>query len=309
MPRSVRIEPSVYLGVPGALNTLPWPRGGINAGVQHPVFDFMAGSGTHRVSTLVSAARTYTLNWLALHQTNFDLISPFWTGHMGPGPFCFIDPTRPNLLTLNQSSAASATGSGADMVSNFGPAAANFNTAFIRRFGAPSSIKWQPNVTGSGTAILSFPPVYQRWPGIPVVPGREYTWQFWIIYDSVDTSINSNARVVWLKADGTTIRTDNGATLGTSTGWQYGFLGGPGAPMLAPANAAYALPSVCLDIATLASQAIVYIDQPNFEMTSKLEDWAPGTGVWPVMPMSLPEDIAFDAWFRTAPTLVLQEVK
>lgn len=308
MPRSVKVDPPVFFGLPGQYVEVPWPKSGMTAGPDRQTFDFVTGSGSHRVSNLIGTSRAYSLNWIALHQSTFDLLNQFAVGQNGPGPYVLIDPSRPNLLTGNQSAACSLWYAGNDFKPSFGSVAANRVTTYIKRQFAPRSAAWTPAVTGSGTATLDFPTLYSGWAGIPIVPEKHYCWQFWGINDAANTGVHYWAQVKWLSSTGAVLRTDVGTTF-TGAAWNYATLGGPITPMLAPANAAYALPELACNIADLTSTSVLYLDVPVFEQADHFNDWAPGTGVLPVQILGLNEDMSFDALFRVSPTLTLREIK
>lgn len=99
----------IYLGRPGALITIPHPRGGIKTTPDRPSAVFRTGSGNARVGRALRAARQYILSYDRLYYSSFADLEQFQLGHAGPGPFIFIDQSRTNRLTVNQSGTTSLT--------------------------------------------------------------------------------------------------------------------------------------------------------------------------------------------------------
>lgn len=306
MPRSVRIDPKVYFGTPGNYVELPWPRGGVSAPADRATSDFLTGSGSHRISSLIGVSRAWTLNWLNLHQSSFELINQFYLGMNGVGPWVFIDPSRPNLLTPNQSAATSVWNANNDFTSFSGTIVSNRTATFIRRQFGTRSIQWKPGIAGSGATTINLLPQYSLWPGFPVVPGRAYCWQYWGMTDG--GAYGQTAQLRWYNAAGTQIRLDISPSV-SSVGWNRLVIGGDPLPVYAPPNAAFARPEVALDLATITTASTYYVDMPNFEQSERMNEWAPGTGILPVKITGWTEDLPFDAYFRSAPTLSIREVK
>lgn len=284
---------------------MPWPRGGADAPVDRPIYDFVSGSGNHRVSSLVGTSRVYTLNWNLLHQSTFDQINQFYLGLAGAGPFAYIDPSRPNLLSLNQASACSAWNDTTDFgLPGTGTLSANkVQTNIFRQFGG-RSLRWL--FASATSASFTLPNPYAGWFGYPVIPGKPYAFSFYATPDGiVDTSISCGAKISWLKADGTTISSTATANSTTTSGSWKPYL----ASAVAPALAAYVLPSVTVDGTTTAAGGSLYLDAFQLEQDSVQNDWAPGTGLNPVSILSLNEGMPADALMRISPSLVLRETK
>lgn len=308
MVRSERQVPSVYFGRPGALVTLPWPRGDLARSYEKQTFDFVTGTGQHHVSSSPQGSRAYTVTWNALHQDNYSLIEQYWTGMMGLGPWVFIDPSSPNLLLPNQASATNnlydttglATSTGA---ANMGVILSSGDAANIHRPGATRNIRWQFVAAAAGSPTLVFGPPYRNWFGIPVVVGLSYTWSFWAKPDGVvDSAITTSARIQWLDKDGGQLSESTGGDF-TPSGWLR-FV----CTATAPANAVYARPVALTTSATITTGASVYIDEPMLEQDTVVNNWAPGTGLRAVEIVGLQETVPFEARMRRDLPLTLREL-
>lgn len=102
----------VYFGRPGALITIPHPRGGVDAHPDRPSSTFRTGTGGARVGRALRSRRQYVLSWDRLWYSTYVDLEGFHHGHHGPGPFALIDQSRINRLTVNQSGTSSLTNDG-----------------------------------------------------------------------------------------------------------------------------------------------------------------------------------------------------
>lgn len=305
--RGYRTDAPVYFGLPGQLISMPSPRGGMAAPVDREVFDFESGSGGHRISTLVGTSRSYALTWAALHQSTFDKINAYWVGAMGPGPFCIIDPSRPNLLTVNQAAATAQWNDATDFTLggvNHGTLSSNKTTTQIHRTYGVRSLQWLFSGSLAATCIVSMSSPYALWPGVPVLPSVSYTFAFWCKPDGVvDSSITAGATITWYDVTGGVISTSTLAGVAV-TAWTQKVL-----TATAPSTAAYGLPAITVTSSTVTSGGSLYVDELVYEQDSVANEWAPGTGVYPVGITNWTEAVPFDALFRVSPVLSLREVK
>ena len=305
MPRASRNYPSVYFGRPGALVTLPYPRGDIDKPYARPVFDFETGGGEHIVSSMVSGSREFTLTWNALHVDNFSLLEQFWTGQMGRGPWVFIDPTQTNLLRQNQSSATNLYRTTKHFsVNNLGTLQSNNLTAHIHRTGATRSLRWLwSTAPGATFPVLTLTPAYRSWYGVPVVPGQSYTFSSWMKPDgTVETNITCAMKLTWVDATGAQVSESSGGD-NSITGWNRQYVSG-----VAPAGSVYAKPIWVVTGSSVLAGGSLYIDEILMEQDSVLNNWAPGTGLRPVAITSLTDTAPFDGRFRRGVVMTLQEL-
>jgi hypothetical protein len=309
MVRSQRIQPNMYFGRPGALTTIPWPRGDIDKPYDRQTFDFVTGTGQHMVSSAAAGSRAYSLAWNALHVDNFSLLEQYWNGSIGVGPWALIDPSATNLLLPNQ---ASATNNFCDTTGwkTVGGAAAdgtilsNSSTSFIHRTAATRSIRWQFTVGASTTPQLAPTAPYRNWFGIPVVPSLAYAWSLWARPDGVvDSSITMAAKIQWMDAAGATLSTSTGGDVVVAAAMTKLTV-----TAVTPAGAAYALPYLNATGSTITTTASIYADEFLFEQDSVFNTWAPGTGVRAVDILALTETSPFDARWRKGATMTVREL-
>jgi hypothetical protein len=308
MARSERQVPSVYFGRPGALVTLPWPRGDLGKPYERLTSDFVTGTGQHAVQQGPLGSRSYAVNWNALHQDTYSLIEQYVTGNMGMGPWAFLDPSAPNLLLPNQASATNNTYDLAGLATSTGLASAgtllsNTDATAIHRTGATRSIRWQFVSAASGSPTLVFGSPYRNWYGIPVFPGLSYAWSTWMKPDGiVDSAITMSARIQWLDAAGSQLSESTSGDFTPGTWLRFSAIAA------APAGAAYARPVIVSTSATITTGASIYVYEPLFEQDSVANAWAPGTGVRAVEILSMAETVPFAARFRTSLALNLREL-
>lgn len=305
MPRADLNYPSVYLGRPGSLVTLPYPRGDQDRPYERPVADFQTGFGQHIVSSLATGSRLRTVNWNALHVDNYAKVEQFWTGMMGQGPWAYIDPANTNMLLPNQASATNLYGDARTMTVSLGAISSQALSSFIHRAGATRSLRWLfAAAPGATTPTLSFTAPYRSWYGFPAVPGLSYAFSCWMRPDgTVDTDITASVRINWMDAAGATLSTTSSGDLATGNAWVRRSAVG-----VAPAGTAYARPTVVVTGSTVLAGASLYLDELLLEQDSVVNDWAPGVGTKAVEILDLSDISPFNARFRQAVTLSLREV-
>ncbi len=313
MVRAARHEPPVYFGLPGALIEMPWPRSGLTAPYERQTFDFITGAGTHRVSTLIGGSRLYELNWDALHQSTYDKVGQFWIGAGGPGPFVLIDPSRPNLLTPNQSAASGVWNdtTGMVVVSNVdGYISSNANPAHIHRVGGQRSIRWRHTNSPAWTAFPQFRFIaeFAGWPGIPFMQGLPYTFSVWIKPVDDPNTVQAAVKMFWMDALGNDVsNTTSGDITLTAGVWTRISVTG-NAPAWST-GAQFLQPRVFGVTSTFTAGVSLYMDEPVLEQDSVVNDWAPGTGVMPMSMLDWGENVPWvDARFRISPHLTIREV-
>lgn len=299
--------PDLYFGRPGALTTLPWPLDGVPRPATRSTSEFVTGSGASRVGKLLRAPKAYELRWSNLRYDTFAKVEAYHLGHMGVGPWAFVDPSSINMLTVNQASATSDRNSvqGFSTLGQAGNGAlsSNANAAHIHRAGAPRSMRWLFATTPNTFPVWETLSVYSGWKGIPVVPGKQYTFSAWIKPDgTVDSSVLLSIRIEWFDAASVSI-SDSSSGDQTVTAWQRLTAIGT-----APSNAAYALLKAVAWGSTITTGASIYLDEMQFEMNSAATDWRPGNGVYPVEILSLADAVPWAATWRSGPQLMLREV-
>lgn len=305
MVRGDRNYPAMYLGRPGAMVTLPYPRNGIDKPYDRIAFDFISAAGNHRVSQLIGGSRPFSMEWRGLHADNYGLLEQFWTGMMGVGPWALVDPSQSNMLTANQASATSlykdATGWATSGAADQGALSSNDTTSFIHRTGAPRSVRWHFATAPATNPVMGPVSPWSGWYGFPVVPGVSYAFSAWARPDGVVmVSPTLEAQLWWFNAAGGSISSTVGAASSMTTWKQYSAVG------VAPVGAAYALPG--LVGTSFVTGGSVYVDEPLLEQDTVINNWAPGTGMRPVEIIGLSDQVPFNARFRVGVTLGLREV-
>lgn len=292
------MDENVYLGRPGALHTLPMPRGSILATRARPRAEFALASGGRRVGELPGGKRRYTLRYNSLPPDLFAYLEAIDQGLEGPGPFVLLDPGRRNQLTANQSSATSERNDTTGFTASIG-ALASESVVYNR---GPRSLKWTFSATTAGT--LDCDSISSSWYGVPTFSGRVQTFAFYALGGGSDAVVTLGAQIRWLTTTGSVVSTSSGSTAATngSTWTQYTV------SATAPSTAAFAMARINAS-AGISNGSILYLDQLQLEEGSSATSWVPGTGVVPVAPLSLN-----DEWpwgfpdYRSGSDLVLQEV-
>lgn len=291
---------TIHFGSPGGLRKLYDPTGGMLATRTISSSVFETGTGGVRTNRALNGTRQYMLNYTALGRVNFEYLNAFYQGHMGPGPFVLLDPGRRNLLTVNQSSSTSAANDTRDFtVSGAGGSITSDATLTTP---LPRTLKWSFATTTPAAAGLSLNKPSSVWPGIPVV-SQPYT--FWCMV--VGGPINLQLSLRWMNLAGGTISTSLSSVVTTSaTNWQLVKV----TVMIPPAGSVWVLPGIAPDVSTIGSgESLNFASFMLNEGDQPDDQWAAGTGVYPVSVMSMPERYGFgEPGMLVQPILVLQEV-
>lgn len=309
--RAFRQVPTLYFGQPGKqLQTLPWPSGGIDMPYERQTFDFLTGSGLHQVSSLSVGSRQYSINWDSMHIDTFSKLSQYRIGTNGPGPFCLIDPSAPNLMPANVSAPTGVTslpnpdfifptaGAGQGSMGN------NVDATKIHRASGWASLRWVFNSAPDAVATLAVAPQFRNWFGHPVVATLPYAFSAWMITDGViETSVNVTLKMQWLDATGAQISLSAGTTAAVTSAWSQQTL-----IASAPAGAVYCMPQWVLDGTQMATGGAIFIDEVLWEQDNVVNTWAPGSGIRPVEIVGLNESVPFEARFRNNVQMTLREL-
>jgi len=306
MVRAARIWPDLYFGRPGALTKLPWPRGGVDRPYEKLIADFTTSTGQHIVTTMPQGSRSITLNWNALHADNYGLLTQYWYGMQGLGPWAFVDPSVSNMLLPNQAATTNNLYDTTGFKTSGGTTAEGTlfsGTALTQRTGATRSLQWNFSVAALTTPVLLLNSPYRNWYGYPVVQGLPYTWSCYLAPDgTIDTSITGSVRLRWLDSGGAFISEASSATTAITTWTQLSASGTP------PINAVYCQPAVVLTGSSITTGGSLFMDSMMLEQDSIVNPWAPGSGMRAVEILSLTDTVAFDAKFRAPITMVLREL-
>jgi len=295
------VDPAIYFGRAGQVAKLYDPAGGLANTREISTNVFLTGSGGARVERALNGVRQFVLSYGALGRVNFDFLDRFRQGHMGTGPFVFLDPGRRNLLTVNQSSTTSATNDTRDFtVSGPGGTITSDSTLTTP---LPRTLKWSFATSTPASASLLLDKPSSVWPGIPIV-NRPYT--FWCMV--IGGPINLQLSLRWMDLAGATISTTLSSVFTTSaTNWLMVSL----KATTVPATAQWVQAGIAPDVATITSGESLFFSSMMLNEGSNPDDqWSPGTGVYPVQLIALPERQGFaEPSMLVSPTLVLQEVR
>lgn len=295
----------IYLGRPGLLAAIGFPRGKVEAPRQRRTSVFELGAGGFAVDQMIGGARTYTISYDQITRESWATLQAFADGHEGPGPFAFLDPGQRDMLPANVSAATSVTN---DTV-NFAVAGSGCTIASSTAYtdAGPRVLAWTFNngfpTTASALTIDWPSSVFQY--GVPVVSGRALCFSCWVRGGGSDAVVTYTPRIFWRDALGVLTGT---ATSGTPVASASGAFAQMFATATPPAGAVYADVDV-RHTSGVSAGSIGYFRRFLLNEGSTPDTvWTPGTGVWPVRVVSLPE-----AWpylspeLRTGPVLTLQE--
>lgn len=270
-------DTNLYFGIPGALGILPQPRGGVKTPRVRPRQEFTLGNGEVRARSSLQGSRLFELSYESIDFATHSTLLAFDQGHMGPGPFAFLDPGERNQLTVNQSASTSQTND----TLNFSIAGSGcvLSSSTAQLLDVPRSLAWTFNFAspGSGAALLTLDSPYPGWPGVPVVAGRSMCFSCQIRGGSADAIANYQPQLRWFDVNGITLSTITGSTVITSSGaWTGMTVAG-----VAPVGSAYVSPRVQY-VTGASAGTIAYLTRFQLEEGAALSTWRPGTGVFPV---------------------------
>jgi hypothetical protein len=300
-------DTSIWFGRPGSLRRLWAPVGGIEATRARDTSVFSNKSGGTRTTKALEAARQYVLNYNVLGRASFEYLNQFAQGHMGAGPWVFIDPGRRNLLTVNQSSATSQAGDtrGFRIASGVGSAISSVASPWG---GLPRMLNWafSSSAPASPSLELSKPSAVSGWYGYPVI-NRPYT--FWCDVVSSGGAIDVNLQIDWYGLTGSVVSssiTASAVSTSTTVPKRVAL-----ANVTPPATAAWAMAYVTPVSGTIAAgETLSFLDFQLQEGTSPDPQWTGGTGVYPVTFVGMPERYGYDEpGMLVGPNAVLQEVR
>lgn len=295
------MDPAIYFGRAGSLAKLYDPTGGLLSTREIGTNTFLTGSGGARVERALNGTRQFVLSYGALGKKNFDFLDQFRQGHMGTGPFVFLDPGRRNLLTVNQSASTSATNDTRDFTVSGTGGSITSDATLTTPF--PRTLKWSFATSTPATASLLLDKPSSVWPGVPIV-NRPYT--FWCMV--IGGPVNFQLTLKWMDLAGATISTSTSSMFTSSaTNWLMVSL----RALTVPATAQWVQAGIAPDVSTIAAGESLFFTSFMLHEGSVADDaWSPGTGVYPVQVVTLPERQGFaEPSMLVSPTLVLQEVR
>lgn len=297
-------DTTVYFGRPGALDTIKLPKGGLTATRDRVSATYKLAGGGVRGSRLLSGKRTYTLSYQTLDYASAAVLNAYHCGANGPGPFVLLDPGQRNMLTTNQSAACGLTNDTSNFSVSGSGGSITAEATTVHR--GTRSLKWSFAVTNPASALLSLDPPAVDWQGIPCAI-RQHSFGCVLLGGGSDAIVTAAAQLVYLNSAGATLSTDTGTPVTTnSSTWVSAVVNG-GTP---PAGTCYLSPRISVTGSTISSGGAIYLSDFLLNEGAALDTaWSPGTGIPPVMVMSLADtQPAYATNYRTGATFVLQEV-
>jgi len=229
-------------------------------------------SGPHRVRDVTGFLRTITLKLPPdLTAEAYSALESLFV--LPDGPYRFIDPTRRNLLTANQSS---GTGALRTVEGWSAPAQGTVTSDTAQARSGTRSLKWDTvtslTLTGRGV-YLPGPAGTPDSTWAAVLPSTVYTFS---AYVRANAAITMQAVIDWRDVTGATISTDSGTGVSVSTtDWSTRLVC---ANKTSPSTAAYAVPAVLDSVAPSAIRQ-VWVDDPQLEQAAAATNAVLGTGV------------------------------
>ncbi|HEV8653103.1 MAG TPA: hypothetical protein VG276_27855 [Actinomycetes bacterium] len=291
-----------WLGPPGALVQIRAPSALdptlIRKGGAH---ELLAGGS---VRDTLGYRRRFQFEWQNLLTT--DELAQLENLYLLGGPLVFVDPSRRNLLTANQSTGTDAL----DTTEGFSAPFQGTVTSDTTQFKSGSrSLKWDTvtslTVTNRGVYLPTTAGSTPDATWAAILPSTVYTFSSYV---RANAAITMYAAIDWRTAAGAaTGSTDFGSAVAVSTtDWSTRLTC---ANKTSPATAAYAVPSV-LDSTAPGAIRLVFHDELQLEQTAAASAWAIGTGTPRVYFDSFSSTLerAWDADPRWNATAVLVEV-
>ena len=243
-----------FLGYPGALQALPRPAFGYA-----PVDEVRAGthellSGAN-VRDRIGVRRRWTLPYQAMTDAEWGLVRAL---ARIPGPFRYLDPVEPNMLTANQSTGTDELGT----VEGFSVRTqGTISTSTAQQRSWRRACAWATgsalSATDRGFVLRTTTTVDSTWTAVR--PSTSYSVSG---YMRCTSAVNMKAGMEWYDSAGVII---GSAVFGTGVAIGTGdFNSRPTHTATSPSNAAYAVP-LFLNSNSPGTTLTVYLDEPMLQ--------------------------------------------
>lgn len=200
-----------YLGVPGAMMPLQMPTGDLDApATRGDQLTTLLSGGSVAVRRL-NAKRTWTLPYDARVASETDVLTAFYEGVFGDGPFVYVDPTVRNVLTLDASTCGVRGAAWHGWKVTAGTLTRG-GTVAPTRASASGVLNWSQD-SGNGTATCKPGAVDGLSPDTGIV-GRAATAPVWLPKEPTTAS-------VWVQIAASTTATATLALVGYDTTGAY----------------------------------------------------------------------------------------
>lgn len=299
---------TVYLGRPGSMTQIWCPNSGYSAPlVRAATAHTLAGGGT-AVTRRRKTRRTYALAWTGLTPELADPILAFYTGLMGLGPFCLVDPAWRNQQSLDVSTFGQAVGAIVGWATPIGDTQPVFDASLTPFAEASGVARWNSAVNahvlfeGSNLAGVYTPDLTNA---VPYLPDQSNVIT---VYAKTATSTCS----VILKAFGLTaagsaspVNVAAGAVTLTTSYQRLTVV----VPVGAAGWSAAATPYISAALmCNQTSAPVIHVSNAQIQTgPSTADPWVAGLGV-PRVVIPDPADSNVDVWWRRNHTLILAEI-
>jgi hypothetical protein len=155
-------------------------------------------------------------------------VNAYVSGQNGQGPFVFLDPSRPNLLTPNQAGSGGfsndASDFGVPIVLGLNNGLLDVTSLVLGRMGSSRSIVWNPSDSAGrygDNSTLQLNGGYSNWLsgfGIPCIPGQTYTFSGLLNTDVFTFAVGAN--IQFTDFTGNVLATTSASTsISPTAGW------------------------------------------------------------------------------------------
>lgn len=293
---------TIYLGPVGNLQALPSMTAGIKADLDLRAGVQQALGGARTVDYVGDPKRTYVMDRKRATADELAILEALAFELYGSGPYALIDPTRRNMLSLNQSSAgdydhdSSGFSVLAGSVATTGPVTTAAQGRYHQTYtsAAAGAAGTSGLLAGSRATAAEVIAVGNA---TPVRQSVDYTFQARLKHVS-GTAAAWRASLHWYDVAGALISTSNGS--GAVVTGAYADYSVTAA---SPAAAAYVVPGVTNN-AVLAAANVVAVDSLMLSQASAAGLWVPGTGVPRVVFTALGDSYPSQGYHDAALTLV-----
>lgn len=299
---------SLYLGQPGNMQKLPIPDAGYTAPISRGEVDHALASGGNTVTRRRYMKRAYGFAWSAALPEVGDLLTSFYGGAMGLGPYRLVDPSVRNHLdfdTANMGAALAANSSWSAPSGDTVPYTDPTQAAPSGIIGA-TPLHWPSPVSGHTLVAATYGPgtVYTPTLLTPVYLADQTVYvSIWMRAASGTPTVS--LKLIGLPSVGTATPPSTSVSCPLTTTWtRYGFAAAPSASGFGNVTTPYitlgiTAPASCPDLLLTAAQL-------EYGQTSKANPWVQGEGC-PRVSIGGPFGSQVNVWWRRDRTLAMVE--
>lgn len=281
----------MWFGLPGQLVELPDPEPDISGplGVRDAMVTSLGGAVT--VQRFSSSKRTVSIKWDWLTEDQASILTAYYLGQMGRGPYVLITDIDTNMLTGNQASASDV-----DLdTSGFylDPAQGTLVSTGVSVSQGSRCLRWSfPSVFVGGSKVsLAGTGTAERSPfELPVIAGKVYT--FTANVSGSSSSIKLQGVIEWYTLDET--------FLGESSWQTVAMVGAISSYTTIQVTGSAPIGAVFCSLHIRATNGVnfgtVSIDKLQFEKSNQPSNWKPGMGAFKFMISDLGREYPLGGW-------------